>query len=219
MPSRSRSGSRSGSGSPDMSNMVEKEVYQSKSPEEKESAAKRSVSRSPERRRKSRSRSAEPRKKSRSRSRSKSSSRGRSRSRSRDRRRRTRSVSPADVGFRIHLADIGTKYTECIFMRCKLHAHWHDLLLWMLYVRIGTRPDKYTIEKEFGKFGKTLEVWVAENPPCFAFVVYKEKEDAEDAIEEMNGAYVLRILRYFYFLRNCINRFFTNVSERSLGNV
>lgn len=33
-----------------------------------------------------------------------------------------------------------------------------------------------------------LEVWVAENPPCFAFVVYQEKEDAEDAIEEMNGA-------------------------------
>lgn len=29
---------------------------------------------------------------------------------------------------------------------------------------------------------------MAENPPCFAFVVYKEKEDAEDAMEDMNGA-------------------------------
>ena len=52
----------------------------------------------------------------------------------------------------------------------------------------GTRPDKRTIEKEFGKFGEILEVWVAENPPCFAFVVFKEKEDAEDALDEMNGA-------------------------------
>jgi len=52
----------------------------------------------------------------------------------------------------------------------------------------GTRPDKQIIEDEFKKFGKTLEIWVAENPPCFAFVVYRDKEDAEDAIEEMNGA-------------------------------
>ena len=82
----------------------------------------RSRSRSPEksRRRDSRSRTPEVKRRStdrrssgdrrKSRSPSRSSSRGRrrdSRSRSRDRRRRSRSPSPADVGYRIHLADIG----------------------------------------------------------------------------------------------------------------
>jgi len=59
---------------------------------------------------------------------------------------------------------------------------------YVLFCISGTRPDKYTIEKSFSKYGKILETWVAENPPCFAFIVFQEKEDAEDALEEMNGA-------------------------------
>ncbi|KAF6030259.1 hypothetical protein EB796_011431 [Bugula neritina] len=106
-----------------------------------------------------RAKSSVDRKKSRSRSRSSSHENRRRSSRSQSRgRRRSRSLSPADVGYRLHLADI------------------------------GTRPDKYTIEKSFSKYGKILETWVAENPPCFAFIVFQEKEDAEDALEEMNGA-------------------------------
>jgi RNA recognition motif-containing protein len=31
---------------------------------------------------------------------------------------------------------------------------------------------------------------MAKNPPCFAFVVFKNKEDAGDAIKEMDGRWV-----------------------------
>lgn len=31
------------------------------------------------------------------------------------------------------------------------------------------------------------EVWLARNPPCFAFIVYTKREDAEKAIQETNN--------------------------------
>lgn len=34
------------------------------------------------------------------------------------------------------------------------------------------------------------EVWLARNPPCFAFAVYKYRADAEEAIREMDGRVV-----------------------------
>lgn len=88
---------------------------------------------------------------------------GRSRSRSRERRRysysysRSRSRSPSDEGVRVHVADLGVD------------------------------PSKRELESSFEKFGKLLEVWVAKSPPCFAFVVYKYREDAEASIKEMDG--------------------------------
>ena len=103
----------------------------------------------------------------RSRSRSRSRDRGdrdRSRSRSRGRRRsrsysrsRSRSISPSPDGFRIHVADLGLD------------------------------PSKKEIERHFEKYGPMIEVWVAKNPPCFAFIVYKYKDDADSAIREMDG--------------------------------
>ena len=46
------------------------------------------------------------------------------------------------------------------------------------------KPD---VEKAFGRFGKLKEVWLAHNPPGFAFVHYVFPEDAEDAIRAMDG--------------------------------
>ena len=57
-------------------------------------------------------------------------------------------------------------------------------------VHIADLTDKVTkseIEKAFGKYGEIDEVWMAKNPPCFAFCVYKNKDDANDAIREMDG--------------------------------
>ena len=51
----------------------------------------------------------------------------------------------------------------------------------------GIDSSKREIEHCFEKFGKLEEVWVARNPPCFAFVVFKYKEDASDAVREMHG--------------------------------
>ncbi|CAE1307892.1 SFRS7 [Acanthosepion pharaonis] len=69
----------------------------------------------------------------------------------------SRSRSPSDEGVRVHVADLGVD------------------------------PSKRELESSFEKFGKLLEVWVAKSPPCFAFVVYKYREDAEAAIKEMDG--------------------------------
>ena len=65
-----------------------------------------------------------------------------------------------DEGFRVHVADLGV---DC---------------------------SQRELEKAFDKFGDLKEVWLARNPPCFAFVVYKHKNDAEDSIKEMNGRYI-----------------------------
>ena len=45
---------------------------------------------------------------------------------------------------------------------------------------------QHDVEKTFGRFGEISEVWMAKNPPCFAFVVFKDKEDASDAVREMD---------------------------------
>jgi splicing factor, arginine/serine-rich 7 len=47
--------------------------------------------------------------------------------------------------------------------------------------------SQYDVEKNFRKFGDLKEVWMAKNPPCFAFVVFKNKEDAALAVKEMDG--------------------------------
>lgn len=46
---------------------------------------------------------------------------------------------------------------------------------------------KEDIEAEFSKFGKLTNVWVAQNPPGFAFIIYESEQDAEQAVSKMNG--------------------------------
>ncbi|CAF0881045.1 unnamed protein product [Rotaria sp. Silwood1] len=43
------------------------------------------------------------------------------------------------------------------------------------------------IERAFGKCGSINEVWVATNPPCFAFINFKHRSDAEKAIRDVDG--------------------------------
>jgi len=42
----------------------------------------------------------------------------------------------------------------------------------------AVKPD---IESAFGKYGPLKNVWVARNPPGFAFVEFEDGRDAEDA--------------------------------------
>ncbi len=44
------------------------------------------------------------------------------------------------------------------------------------------------VRKMFQRFGTLLDVWVA-GASCFAFVVFKYKEDAQKAIDQMDGKY------------------------------
>nr|ADV40228.1 putative alternative splicing factor SRp20/9G8 [Latrodectus hesperus] len=58
-----------------------------------------------------------------------------------------------------------------------------------LYVGgLGEDVQKEDLEREFGKYGNLTKVWVARNPPGFAFIEFEDDQDANEAIKEMNGA-------------------------------
>ena len=52
----------------------------------------------------------------------------------------------------------------------------------------GMNPSQTEIEQLFGQYGPTNEVFLARIPPCFAFVSYKYKQDAEAAVKNLDGA-------------------------------
>lgn len=64
----------------------------------------------------------------------------------------------------------------------------HDRPTTRVYVgNLGSNGVKNEIEKEFERYGPLHDVWVARNPPGFAFVEFIDPRDAEDAIREMDG--------------------------------
>jgi len=52
---------------------------------------------------------------------------------------------------------------------------------------LNPRTSRHDIERIFSKFGPLNEVWMATNPPCFAFVNFRHRADADDAIHEFDG--------------------------------
>lgn len=61
-------------------------------------------------------------------------------------------------------------------------------------VYVGGLPpsvEKAELEREFGKFGKLNSVWVAYNPPGFAFIEFLSRTDAEAACKELNNCMLL----------------------------
>lgn len=55
---------------------------------------------------------------------------------------------------------------------------------------LGNNGSRRELEREFERFGPLRDVWVARNPPGFAFVLFEDGRDAEDACHEMDGRYV-----------------------------
>jgi RNA recognition motif-containing protein len=53
---------------------------------------------------------------------------------------------------------------------------------------LGPDVDEGNIRSVFQRFGKLLDVWVA-TASSFAFVVYKHKDEAQKAIDQMDGRY------------------------------
>lgn len=51
----------------------------------------------------------------------------------------------------------------------------------------GMGVSKRELQHVFDKYGPLREIWVARSPPCFAFVVFREKDDAEDAVKATDG--------------------------------
>lgn len=52
---------------------------------------------------------------------------------------------------------------------------------------LGSTASKDDIEKVFEKFGSLEKVWVARNPPGFAFVEFKDARDAEESVRSLDG--------------------------------
>ncbi|CAF0944782.1 unnamed protein product [Brachionus calyciflorus] len=52
---------------------------------------------------------------------------------------------------------------------------------------LSKNVSQHDLEKAFSKFGELKEVWMAKNPPCFAFIVFSNKSDANEALREMDG--------------------------------
>ncbi|VDM49110.1 unnamed protein product [Toxocara canis] len=51
---------------------------------------------------------------------------------------------------------------------------------------------KGDLEDAFKKYGSIHNVWLASYPPLFAFVTFKNKDEANDALKEMDNAYIGR---------------------------
>ena len=52
---------------------------------------------------------------------------------------------------------------------------------------LDSNAHKSDLERCFGKFGPLKEIWMARSVPCFAFVVFRYREDSERAINETDG--------------------------------
>lgn len=55
---------------------------------------------------------------------------------------------------------------------------------------LGNGAAKGELERAFNYYGPLRSVWVARNPPGFAFVEYEDPRDAEDATKGMDGKWV-----------------------------
>lgn len=57
-------------------------------------------------------------------------------------------------------------------------------------VYVGNLTDKVKkeqLDEEFSRFGKLNSVWIAHNPPGFAFIEFANKNEAESACDSLNG--------------------------------
>jgi RNA recognition motif-containing protein len=54
---------------------------------------------------------------------------------------------------------------------------------------LGTNGTRHELEEAFGNYGRLRNVWVATNPPGFAFVMFEDSRDAKDACRGLDGKY------------------------------
>jgi len=52
---------------------------------------------------------------------------------------------------------------------------------------LGNNASRSELEDEFSYYGKLVSVWVARNPPGFAYVLFEDYNDAKDAVRGLDG--------------------------------
>ncbi|KAL0266516.1 UNVERIFIED_CONTAM: hypothetical protein PYX00_009028 [Menopon gallinae] len=52
---------------------------------------------------------------------------------------------------------------------------------------LGSSASKQELEDAFSYYGQLRNVWVARNPPGFAFVEFEDPRDADDAVRGLDG--------------------------------
>jgi len=68
------------------------------------------------------------------------------------------------------------RYRDQVPLECKVYVG--DL---------GSGASKQELEEAFRYYGPLRNVWVARNPPGFAFVEFEDSRDAEDAVRALDG--------------------------------
>ncbi|XP_034231925.1 RNA-binding protein 1-like isoform X1 [Thrips palmi] len=66
------------------------------------------------------------------------------------------------------------------------HRDW-DLTCKVYVGNLGSSASKHELESAFTKYGPLRNVWVARNPPGFAFIEFEDPRDAEDAVRGLDG--------------------------------
>jgi len=69
------------------------------------------------------------------------------------------------------------------------HRDW-DIQCKVYVGNLGNNASKNELESAFGKYGPLKNVWVARNPPGFAFIEFEDPRDAEDACSHLDGTRV-----------------------------
>ncbi|XP_072516258.1 uncharacterized protein [Salminus brasiliensis] len=73
-------------------------------------------------------------------------------------------------------------------MAVAARARSHQFEETKVYVgNLGTGAGKGELERAFGYYGPLRTVWIARNPPGFAFVEFEDPRDAEDAVRGLDG--------------------------------
>ncbi|CAG0881378.1 unnamed protein product, partial [Cyprideis torosa] len=66
------------------------------------------------------------------------------------------------------------------------HREW-DLSCKVYVGNLVNNVSQYELESNFAKYGPIKNIWVARNPPGFAFIEFEDPRDAEDACRALDG--------------------------------
>jgi len=67
-----------------------------------------------------------------------------------------------------------------------VHNEW-DIACKVWVGGLGEEGTRLELEEAFTKFGPVKNIWLAKNPPSFAFIEMEDPRDAEDSVAALNG--------------------------------